>query len=56
MKVYGNVRVIEVECERDFFTKHGLNMNLRGKEQTAMKISTEIVDVFIGKSLLQLLW
>jgi hypothetical protein len=24
-------------------------MNLRGKEQTAMKISTEIMDIFSGK-------
>jgi hypothetical protein len=49
MEVYGNVRVIEVECEGIFFTKHWLHMNLRGKEQTAMKISTEIIDVFSGK-------
>jgi RNase H-fold protein (predicted Holliday junction resolvase) len=30
MKVCGNARVIEVESERDPFTKHGQHMNLRG--------------------------
>jgi hypothetical protein len=27
MKAFGNASVIEVESERDLFTKHGLHMN-----------------------------
>jgi hypothetical protein len=45
MKRWGNVRVIEVESERDYFTNHGLHMNLKGRERTAQKIGTEIAEV-----------
>jgi hypothetical protein len=50
MKVFKNARVIEVESERDCFTKHGLHMNSKGKEQTAKKkIAKEILDILKGK-------
>jgi RNase H-fold protein (predicted Holliday junction resolvase) len=49
VKVYGNTRVIEVESDRDLFTKHGLHMNLRGKEQTAKRIGKEILDMLSEK-------
>jgi RNase H-fold protein (predicted Holliday junction resolvase) len=45
MKVLGNSNVIEVEAERDLFTKHGLHMNSRGKEQIAKRIVREIRDL-----------
>jgi hypothetical protein len=37
LKVFKNARVVEVESERDCFTKHGLHMNSRGKEQAEKK-------------------
>jgi hypothetical protein len=54
MKVFRNASVIEVESERECFTKHGLHMNSRGKEQTAKKIAKEILDILSEKSLIQL--
>jgi hypothetical protein len=48
VKVHSNVKVIELDCERDCFTTHGLHMNFRGKEQTAIKISGGIMDILKG--------
>ena len=38
LKVFDNTCVLEVNTDRDLFTKHGLHMNLKGKEQIACKI------------------
>jgi hypothetical protein len=37
-----NLRVIDVTTDREMYTRHGLHMNRKGKEQTARKIATEI--------------
>jgi hypothetical protein len=49
MKVFRTSHVIEVESERDSFTKHGLHMNSRGKEQIAKRIVKEILDMWRKK-------
>jgi hypothetical protein len=38
LKVSGNTCVIEVDSNRELFTRHGLHMNSKGKEQIARKI------------------
>jgi len=38
LKVFGNTCVIEVDSNRDLFTRHGLHMNSKGKEHIAKKI------------------
>jgi RNase H-fold protein (predicted Holliday junction resolvase) len=38
LKVFSNTCVIEVDSNRDLFTRHGLHMNSKGKEQTARQI------------------
>jgi hypothetical protein len=38
LKVHDNMCVLEVDTERDLFTRHGLHMNLKGKEHIAYKI------------------
>ena len=42
MKIYSNASVIGIDSNREFYTKHGLHMNQKGKEQTAKKIGLEI--------------
>jgi len=38
LKVFDNTCVLEVDTDRDLFTRHGLHMNSKGKEQIACKI------------------
>ena len=33
MKIYINVKILEVNLDRECFTKHGQHLNLSGKEQ-----------------------
>jgi hypothetical protein len=37
-----NLCVIDVTTDREMYTRHGLHMNRKGKEQTAGKIATEM--------------
>ena len=39
---FTNLTVIGTPIDREVYTRHGLHMNRRGKEQAAIKISTEI--------------
>jgi len=39
LKLHDNTCVLEVDAERDLFTRHGLHMNLKGKEHIAYKIT-----------------
>jgi len=48
LKVLENVCVLEMDTERDLFTKHGLHMNLKGKEHIAYKI-TKTIKVMLNK-------
>ena len=38
MKIYGNAEVIKVNLERRYYTRHGLHMNVTGKELMAKNI------------------
>ena len=42
LKVHDNTCVLEVDKERELFTRHGLHMNLKGKEHVAYKITRVI--------------
>jgi hypothetical protein len=37
-----NLRVIDITTDREMYTRHGLHMNRKGKEQTAGKIAAEM--------------
>ena len=39
MKMYNNVQILETDLEIEYFTKHGLHLNLSEKEQIAMKLA-----------------
>jgi RNase H-fold protein (predicted Holliday junction resolvase) len=42
LKVFSDTCVIEVDSYRNFFTRHGLHMNSKDKEQTARQIAKTI--------------
>jgi hypothetical protein len=46
MKIHENVHVLELEFEREYFTRHGLHMNRKGKEKAARIISANIHSIF----------
>jgi len=49
LKAFGNSCVIEVDSNRGLFTRHGLHMNSKGKEQIAGKIVKTIKAVLHEK-------
>ena len=38
LKVCANTQIIDIDSNRELFTKHGLHLNLKGKDQIARKI------------------
>jgi len=40
MKIYTNVKMLETDLDRKYFTKHGQHLNLSGKELIPMKLIT----------------
>jgi hypothetical protein len=38
--------VINVDLDRELYTRHGLHLNLKGKEQTANKVISVTKDLF----------
>jgi RNase H-fold protein (predicted Holliday junction resolvase) len=50
LKVCDNTQIIEVDSKRELFTKHGLRMNSKGKDQTARKI-TQTIKVMLKKKI-----
>jgi hypothetical protein len=46
MKSFQNAGTVEVTSYRDHFTKHGLHLNRRGKEEAAKTISNSIKEIF----------
>ena len=51
MKIYSNVKMLETDTDRKYFTKHGQHLNLSGKEQISMKLTT-LIKEFSTKKLL----
>jgi hypothetical protein len=46
MKPFGHVKVIKVETNREYFTRHGLHINNEGKEQVIRKVANVIITMF----------
>jgi hypothetical protein len=46
MKIFENVIIIDSNIHREHFTKHGLHMNIKGKEQMALKVTDCIKKIF----------
>jgi hypothetical protein len=42
MKSFQNVATVEVTSDRHHFTKHGLQLDRKGKEQAAKRIASPI--------------
>ena len=42
LKAYKNTLIVEVDSNRDYYTRHGLHLNRKGKELTAKKIALAI--------------
>ena len=45
MKPYNHVKIIDVDVDRQHFTRHGLHLNGRGKEEMGKKIGEVLRDV-----------
>jgi len=43
---YNNVKILETDLERGYYTKHGLHLNSSGKERMAQRLATA-VDSFL---------
>ena len=58
MKQYNNVKILETDLERKYFTKHGLHLNSSGKECITLKLATVIKSFFLTErmSLIYLHW
>jgi len=39
MAPFNNVKILEINLEREYFTKHGLHLNSAGKECIAVRLS-----------------
>jgi hypothetical protein len=46
MKNFQHATTVKVTSDRDHFTKHGLHLNRRGKEQAAKTIANSIKEIF----------
>jgi len=49
LKAFDNTCVLEVDTNRDLFTRHGLHMNPKGKEHMAKEIVMAILDMLNEK-------
>ena len=47
MKIYNNVKMLETNWDRKYFTKHGLHMNLSGKELISVKLTKVVKEFFL---------
>jgi RNase H-fold protein (predicted Holliday junction resolvase) len=46
VKQFEHVKIIDSELQRKYFTKHGMHMNIAGREQMAQKIAEHIRETF----------
>ena len=44
LRAFNNTLIVEVDSNRDYYTRHGLHLNRKGKEQIAKKIALAIQD------------
>ena len=44
LKACNNTQMVEVDSNRDYYTRHGLHLNQKGKEQMARNIAWAIKD------------
>jgi hypothetical protein len=51
MKIYHNVKLLDTDLDRNYFTRHGQHLHSSGKELISNKLSTVIKDLFIKKQL-----
>jgi len=51
LEIYSNVKMLETDTDRKYFTKHGQHLNLSGKEQISMKLTTVFKEFFTKKQL-----
>ena len=47
--MYNNVKILETDLEREYFTKHGLHWNSSGKEHIALKLAAVVKSFFNKK-------
>jgi len=50
LKHFGKVELIDVVNEREFYTRHGQHLNLRGKESMANKTALTIENIMKKKT------
>jgi hypothetical protein len=50
MKLFDFVKIIDSGLQREQFTKHGLHMNIVGKELMAQRIPDHIREIFFRKT------
>jgi hypothetical protein len=58
LKLYPNVRGLEIDLQRQFFTQHGQHLNNNGKERIASKLAKIILQYFEKTAMdsIQLSW
>jgi hypothetical protein len=49
LKVFDNTRIVEVDPQRELYTRHGLHMNVKRKEQMAKKIILTVKSMLYGE-------
>jgi hypothetical protein len=51
MKIYHNVKLLDTDLDRNYFTRHGQHLHSSGKELMSNKLSTVIKDLCVQKQL-----
>jgi hypothetical protein len=51
MKIYNNVRMLETDLNRRYFTKYGQHLNISGKELISVKFTVVTKEFFNRKRL-----
>ena len=44
---YNNVKIVETDLEKKYFTKHGQHLNSSGKETIALRLTTVVKSFFL---------
>jgi len=51
LKVFDNTKIVEVDPQRELYTRHGLHLNQNGKEQMAKKIVLTVKSILHKKTI-----